>query len=108
AGEVMSHLEFLLQTAWPGLDVTLVSVSDQWAGMSVAGRSARAALEAALPGHDFSDAALPHMGCRELHIDGVPLRVLRLSFSGELAYELYVPADSGVSLWEPLIERAAP
>ncbi|MFI4889313.1 MAG: sarcosine oxidase subunit alpha family protein [Steroidobacterales bacterium] len=107
AGEVMSHLEFLLQTAWSGLDVTLVSASDQWAGMSVAGPKARAALEAALPGHDFSDAGLPHMGCRELHIDGVPLRVLRLSFSGELAYELYVPADRGVGLWELLLERAS-
>lgn len=108
AGEVMSHLEFLLQTAWHELQVQLVSVTDEWAGMSVAGPKARAALELALPGHDFSDAALPHMGCRELLLDGAPLRVLRLSFSGELAYELYVPADRGARLWEMLIERAAP
>jgi sarcosine oxidase subunit alpha len=108
AGEVMSHLEFLLQTAWQELRVQLVSVTDEWAGMSVAGPKARAALELALPGQDFSDAALPHMGCRELLVDGAPLRVLRLSFSGELAYELYVPADRGVPLWERLIEHAAP
>jgi heterotetrameric sarcosine oxidase alpha subunit len=107
AGEVMSHLEFLLQTAWHELRVQLVSVTDEWAGMSVAGPKARAALELALPGQDFSDTALPHMACRELQVDGAPLRVLRLSFSGELAYELYVPADRGVRLWELLIERAA-
>jgi methylglutamate dehydrogenase subunit C len=107
AGEVMSHLEFLQQTAWPELQVQFISVTDEWAGISVAGPKARATLELALPGHDFSDAALPHMGCRELNIDGAPLRVLRLSFSGELAYELYVPADRGVPLWELLLERGA-
>ncbi len=108
AGEVMSWLEFLLQTAWTDLNVQVVSVTDEWAGMSVAGPRARAALELALPGIDVSDAALPHMGVRELKYQGVPLRLLRLSFSGELAYELYVPASYGVALWEQLLARAAP
>ena len=108
AAEVMSHLEFLLQTAWVDLNVQVVSVTDEWAGMSVAGPKARAALELALPGQDFSDAALPHMSCREVDVDGVPLRTLRLSFSGELAYELYVPAGYGIALWERLLARAAP
>ena len=76
--------------------------------MCVAGPKARAVLELALPGVDVSDAALPHMGCRELDLDGVPLRLLRLSFSGELAYELYVPADCGVPLWEHLLATGAP
>jgi len=48
------------------------------------------------------------MGVREVQLDGVPLRLLRLSFSGELAYELYAPADRGVALWERLLEHAAP
>jgi methylglutamate dehydrogenase subunit C len=108
AAEVMSHLEFLLQTAWLDLNVQVVSVTDEWAGMSIAGPQARAALELSLPGQDFSDAALPHMGCREVDIDGIPLRTLRLSFSGELAYELYVPAGYGIALWERLLARAAP
>ncbi len=107
AGEVMSHLEFLQQAAWPELQVQFISVTDEWAGMSVAGPKARTTLELALPGHDFSDAGLPHMGCRELIIEGASLRVLRLSFSGELAYELYVPADRGVRLWERLLESGA-
>jgi len=108
AGEVMSWLEFLLQTAWTDLDVQVVSVTDEWAGMSVAGPRARAALELALPGIDLSNAALPYMGMRELVHQGVPLRLLRLSFSGELAYELYAPADYGVALWEQLLTSAAP
>jgi sarcosine oxidase subunit alpha len=108
AGEVMSWLEFLLQSAWTDLNVQVVSVTDQWAGMSVAGPRARSALERSLPGIDFSSAALPYMGVRELLYEGVPLRLLRLSFSGELAYELYVPADHGVALWEQLLGRAAP
>jgi sarcosine oxidase subunit alpha len=107
AAEVMSWLEFLLQTAWTDLDVHVSSLTDQWGGMSVAGPRARAALELALPGHDLSDASLPHMGCRELDVDGIPLRIMRLSFSGELAFELYVPADFATSLWEHLLTAAA-
>jgi sarcosine oxidase subunit alpha len=108
AAEVMSHLEFLLQTAWLDLNVQVVSVTDEWAGMSIAGPLAREALKLTLPEQDFSDAALPHMGCREADVDGIPLRTLRLSFSGELAYELYVPAGYGIALWERLLARAAP
>jgi sarcosine oxidase subunit alpha len=88
--------------------VQVVSVTDAFAGMSLAGPRARAALELAFPELDVSDAALPHMGVREVEVDGVRLRLLRLSFSGELAYELYAPADRGVALWERLLARAAP
>ncbi len=108
AGEVMSHLEFLLQTAWTDLRVQAVSVTDQYAGMSVAGPHSRKALELALPGHDVSDAALPHMGCLEITHEGVALKVLRLSFSGELAFEVYAPADRGIAVWEHILRAAAP
>jgi sarcosine oxidase subunit alpha len=108
AGEVMSWLEFLLQTAWTDLKVHVTSVTDEWAGMVVAGPKARAALELALPGHDLSDAKLPYMGCLEIEVEDVPLRLIRLSFSGELAFEVYIPADYGVALWEHMLARAAP
>src|SRR5262249_20824192 len=65
AGEVMSRLEFLLQTAWTNLRVQVVSVTDRWAGMSVAGPLSRQALMLALPGLDLSNEALPHMGVCE-------------------------------------------
>jgi sarcosine oxidase subunit alpha len=108
AAEVMSRLEFLLQTAWTDLRVHVASITDQWAGMSLAGPRAREVLALALPGHDFSNEALPYMGCREFEVDGVTLRILRLSFSGELAFELYVPSEHGVALWEHLLEAGRP
>jgi hypothetical protein len=98
AGEVMSWLEFLLQTAWTDLKVHVTSVTDEWAAMVVSGPKARGVLEHAFPGHDVSDAKLPYMGCLEFDLDGVPVRLIRLSFSGELAYEIYTPADYGVAL----------
>jgi methylglutamate dehydrogenase subunit C len=106
AGEVMSWLEFLLQSAWTDLKVLVTSVSDEWAAMTVAGPNARAALQLALPGQNLSDAVLPHMGCLETEMDGVPLRLIRLSFSGELAFEVYVPADHVVSFWKHILASA--
>ena len=103
ADEVMCWLEFLLQTAWVDLRVEVTCVTDEWAGMAVAGPKARAALERAFPGEDFSDRAVPYMGCRETVVDRVPMRLLRLSFSGELAYELYVPAGYGTAVWEHVL-----
>jgi sarcosine oxidase subunit alpha len=108
AAEVLSWMEFLLQTAWPDLKVHVTSVTDVWAAMAVAGPKARAALELALPGHDLSNVRLPYMGCMEIEYAGVSLRLIRLSFSGELAYEVYVPADYAVALWEHILSSAAP
>jgi len=108
AGEVMSWLEFLLQTAWTDLKVHVTSITDEWAGMVVSGPKARQTLELAFPGRDVSDARLPYMGCLEFDLDGVPLRLIRLSFSGELAYEIYTPADYGVALWEHLLKAGNP
>ncbi len=108
AAEVMSWLEFLLQTAWPDLRVHVTSLTDEWAGMAIAGPRARAALELAFPGQNFSDASLPHMGCLEIVVEGMTLRLIRLSFSGELAYEIYTAADHGIPVWEHILTRAAP
>lgn len=108
AGEVMSRLEFLLQAVWPDLRVHVVSVTDRWAGMSVAGPRSREALALAFPGLDVSNHGLPHMGVCQHDVDGIPVRIARLSFSGELAYEVYVPADRGTAMWEMLLERASP
>jgi sarcosine oxidase subunit alpha len=71
--------------------------------MAVAGPKARAALEQAFRGVDVSDTALPYMGSLQIERDGMPVRIIRLSFSGELAYELYVPANHGPALWEHLL-----
>ena len=70
AGEVMSWLEFLLQTQWTDLKVHVTSVTDQWAGMAVSGPKSRAALELAFPGVDISTAVLPHMGILGFPFEG--------------------------------------
>ena len=109
AGPVMSWLEFLLETAWPELRVQVTSVSDQWAGIAVAGPKSRRVLAAALPGVDVGDDSLPPMGVRDAECgDGLPVRLLRVSFSGERAYEVYTPSGYGRHLWERLLEAGRP
>jgi heterotetrameric sarcosine oxidase alpha subunit len=112
AGKVMSHLEFLLQVVWPELRVTVASVSDQWAAMSMAGPKSREVLHAAFPQVDVSDAAIPHMGVRDTELagslSGVRVRIIRLTFSGELAYEVYAPTHYGHAVWEHLLESGKP
>ena len=108
AARVMMHLEFLLQVVWPDLRVTVTSSTDQWAAMSIAGRDSRRVLEAAFPGVDVSPAALPHMGLIETEVNGVRLRIIRLSFSGELAYEVYTPTHHGLPVWQHLMAAGEP
>ncbi len=108
AGEVMSWLEYLLQLHWTDLDVQVCSLTDEWAGMALSGPKSREALQLAFPGVDVSSETLPHMGCLDILHDGARVRLLRLSFSGELAYELHVPADYAISLWEHILKAAAP
>ena len=112
AARVMSHLEFLLQVVWPGLRVTVASVSDQWAAMSIAGPKSREVLTAAFPGLDFSTGAFGHMGVMDAELQGalcgVRARIIRLTFSGELAYEVYAPTHFGRCVWEHLLEQGKP
>ncbi len=108
AGEVMSWLEYLLQCHWTELNVQVASLTDEWAGMAVSGPKAREALKLAFPDIDVSNEALPYMGCRDVVFEGVTLRLLRMSFSGELAYEVHVGADHAIPLWEHILKAAAP
>lgn len=97
AAKVMQHLEFCAQVLFPELDVRLVSVSDQWAQYSVAGPRARETLRGVVdPEHDLSNEAMPYLAARAVTVGGgIPARLFRISFSGELAYELAVPARYG-------------
>jgi sarcosine oxidase subunit alpha len=108
ASKVMQHLEFCHQVLRPALDVSLLSVTDAWAQLSVAGPKARALLAAVIdPGLDLTNEALPHMSLAAVTIGGVPGRLYRLSFSGELAYEVGVPADYGEALMRRLMDKGA-
>ena len=108
AGAVMAHLERYAQTVWPDLDVHLTSVTDQWAGVAVAGPRSRDLLAAACDGADVSNEALPFMGCMGATLAGVPVRLIRMTFSGERAFEVHCPADYGVHVWEALLAAGEP
>lgn len=99
AAGVLTHLEFCAQTLWPELDVCFASSTDQWAQMAVAGPKSRAILSEIVD-EDISDAAFPFMSARKISLFGGRLegRLFRISFSGELAYELAVPAGYGESV----------
>jgi sarcosine oxidase subunit alpha len=97
AVRMMQHLEFCRQVLWAGLDVQLTSVSEQWAQFAVAGPQAREVVRKLVDEkHDISDPAFPYLSARELTVGGgITARLFRLSFSGERAFELAVPARYG-------------
>ncbi|WP_322515725.1 sarcosine oxidase subunit alpha family protein [Rhodopseudomonas palustris] len=104
AVKVMQHLEFCHQVLWPELDVQMVSVTEQWAQVAVAGPQSRALLQNLFgPGVDLSDTAFPYMACGEFRLGDVPARLFRISFSGERAYEIAVPAGYGDALMRALM-----
>lgn len=108
ADEVMSHLEFAAQVLWSHLDVQFVSVSDHWAQMALAGPKSRQILEH-LVEDDISNAAFPYLSARHVTLKGgMTARLFRISFSGELAYELAVPAGYGEAVADVLMELGAP
>ncbi len=102
SARVILLLEKLLQVHWPDLDVRMVPVSEQWASLAVAGPRAREVLRALAPSFDVENEAFPFMGVREGTVAGIPARVFRISFSGELGYEINVPADFATALWDAL------
>ena len=104
AALVLSHIEFLLETAWHDLSAMAVSVSDHWAAYAIAGPQSRAVVQALLPDDDVSPAVLPFLGVKETQFEGKDCLVMRNSYSGELAFEVYVTADYGLTLWERILQ----
>ncbi|MFD1193428.1 sarcosine oxidase subunit alpha family protein [Seohaeicola saemankumensis] len=106
AGQVMKHLEFVHQALRPDLDASLCSVTEHWAQFAVAGPKARDLLNGLLDS-PIDDGAWPFMACGPVSVQGVAGRLFRISFSGEHAYEVAVPARYGESLYRLLVSRAA-
>jgi sarcosine oxidase, subunit alpha len=100
AARVLSMMEDYRQTEWPELGVWLTSTTEQWAVIAVQGPLARQVLQPLVAGIDMSPTALPHMGVAMGRICGVPMMLFRVSFSGELGYEINVAADHGRAVWE--------
>jgi heterotetrameric sarcosine oxidase alpha subunit len=102
---VYRHMEFVRQCLFPDLDVQLISTTEAWAQYSVAGPNARALLQKVVdPEHDISNEAFPYMACGEVSVGQVRSRLFRISFSGELAYEIAVPTRYGDALIRRLVE----
>ena len=110
AGRVFQHMQFCHQVLWPELDVQFVSVTDQWAQYSIAGPNARKILQAIVdPQFDIGNEVFPYMAAGQVTVcGGVPARLYRISFSGELAYEIGVPARYGNSFARVLMRVGAP
>ncbi|MEL6913433.1 MAG: sarcosine oxidase subunit alpha family protein [Pseudomonadota bacterium] len=105
AGPVMQHLEFVAQCLRPELDVSFISVTEQWAQFAVAGPRSRELLNSLLDA-PIDDEAWPFMSCGAVTVAGVAGRLFRISFSGEHAYEVAVPARYGDSLFRLLLAQA--
>jgi sarcosine oxidase subunit alpha len=100
AARVVAFMEDYLQTEWPDLRSWLTSTTEQWAVVAVQGPKGRDVLAPLVTDVDLSAAALPHLGVRHGRICGVPMRLFRVSFTGELGFEVNVPAEYGSSIWE--------
>jgi len=108
AQAVLQHMEFYRDLVWPQLKVTIFDVTEQWAALAIAGPQSRALLQRVAPAMDLGAESLPPMHYQKGELLGagsgkVRARVLRVSFSGEVAFEIYVPARHGVALWQALL-----
>jgi len=105
AASVLAWLELYHQTEWPEMDVYFNSVTDHWATMTIAGPNSRALLAKVCNDIDLSKDVFKFMDWREGTVAGTPARVFRISFTGELSYEINVPAHYGLHVWEALFEH---
>ncbi len=106
AGRAMEHLEYCHQVLWPKLDLHMVSVTDAWSGLSIAGPRSRDVLETVVDRLDLSNEAFPFLSAADTSVcAGVPARLMRISYSGELAYEIYVPYQFAEDFIRTLEER---
>jgi len=108
AAGVLNMMEDYLQTEWPDLDVWLTSTSEEWSVIAVQGPLARKVLAPLVDGLDISAEALPHMSMVEGSICGVPMRLFRVSFTGELGFEVNVPSRHGRRIWDAIWAAGEP
>ena len=108
AEAVLSWLELWHQTEWPDLDVRLTSVTDHWATAAIVGPKSRHVVHSLFPELDLSNESFPSMSVQSAELGGIEARIFRISFSGELSYEINIPAQYGLSLWEQIFELGKP
>jgi sarcosine oxidase subunit alpha len=104
ADRVSAWLEDWLQTEWTQYKVFVTPVTEQWAQFAIAGPHARDVLERLSPDFEISNEAFPHLSMKEGRLGRYPVRVFRISFSGELSYEVAVTSNYGRGLWDAILE----
>ena len=107
AAGVLDWMEEWLQTEWPELKVYLTSVTEEWSVATLSGPNAGKILKAAGVDISLDPADFPFMTMREAHIAGLPVRIFRISFTGELSYEINIRARHGLALWTHLMKAGA-
>ncbi len=107
ATRIYNWMEEWLQCEWPDLNATVTNATTAWANVTVAGPRARELLSRCDTDIDLSKEAFPHQTFRSGTLEGVPVRILRASFSGEVSFEVNVPNRYGVALWDAALERGA-
>ena len=108
AARVLNWLEEYLQTEWTDLEVYLTSVTEQWAVAAIGGPKAAEVVAAVADGFDANPETFPFMSFKDATVGGVPARIFRISFTGELSYEINIPSSYGLALWERVMEAGAP
>ncbi|WP_374763472.1 sarcosine oxidase subunit alpha family protein [Yunchengibacter salinarum] len=107
AARVLDHLEDYLQTEWPDLRVRLTSVTEQYAVVSIAGPDSGTVLRRLAPGLPLDPESFPFLGVREARVAGLDARIFRISFTGELSYEINVAWRHGPALWDAVMAAGA-
>ncbi|MDO9222769.1 MAG: sarcosine oxidase subunit alpha family protein [Caulobacter sp.] len=107
AARVLAHMEDYLQTEFPDLAVWLTSTTEQWAVIAVNGPRARDIVGSVVEGLDLSNAAFPHMSVAQARVGDMPVRLFRVSFTGELGYEINVPAGRATQAWQAIMDAGA-
>ena len=111
AAKILDWLEEWHQTEWPQLDVAFTSVTEQWTTIAVVGPRSREVIARLAPAIDVTNEAFPFMTFRETElagpVQGVPARIARISFSGELAYEINIAGWYGLAVWEAVMAAGA-
>lgn len=102
AARVMNMMEDYIQTEWPELNVWLTSTTEEWSTIALNGPNAAKLLAPLVKGVELTEEAFPHMACIECTVAGMPARLFRVSFTGEIGFEVNVPAPMGRKLWEIL------
>ncbi|HEY4844887.1 MAG TPA: 2Fe-2S iron-sulfur cluster-binding protein [Candidatus Dormibacteraeota bacterium] len=108
AAAVLDWMEEWLQTEWPDLRVRLTSVTDHWSDVAVVGPRSRDVVRTLFPNLELGPESFPFMAIREGETGGIPVRLHRITFSGELAYELWTPSWYGLALWEAVMAAGEP